>query len=70
MEMSTDIFISAKTKVNLANDFVLASLFVITIKGKRAPVKILKSSKFEQCQGDTLKRIIISRLDHLNRRYQ
>ena len=48
MEMSTDIFISAKIKVNLANDFVLASLFVITIKDKRAFVKVLKSSKVER----------------------
>ena len=56
MEMGTDIFISAKTKVNLAKDFVLTNLSVTTVKGKRVPVKVLKSSKFEQGQGDKLKK--------------
>ena len=42
MEMGTDIFICAKTKVKLANDFVLTSLSVTTFKGKRVPVKVFK----------------------------
>ena len=42
MEMGTDIFISAKTKVNLANDLVLTNLSVTTVKGKRVPVKVFK----------------------------
>ena len=70
MEMGTDIFISAKTKVNLANDFVLASPLVTSIKGKRAPVEDLKSLKSEQGQGDKLKKIILCRLEHLNKRDQ
>ena len=53
MEMITDIFISAKFKVNLANDFVLASPLVTSIKGKRAPVKVLKSSKFGEFRANS-----------------
>jgi len=45
MEMGTDIFISAKTKVNLAKDFVLTSLSVTIVKGKRVPVKVFKVLK-------------------------
>ena len=45
MEMSTDIFISAKTKVNLAKDFVLTNLSVTTVKGKRVIVKVFKVPK-------------------------
>ena len=56
MEMGTDIFISAKTKVNLANDLVLTNLSVTTVKGKRVPVKVFKVPYFEQDQGDKLKK--------------
>ena len=45
MEMGTDIFISAKTKINLAKDFVLTNLSVTTVKGKRVPVKVFKVLK-------------------------